>query len=85
MKDSTGERSAPRAQTLRAIYRCSVVFRPICDFEVSGEMRATQRVAQVTWIGSEGGETGGDPGGRAEGNCFSYFIKSVVHFSSLAL
>lgn len=47
-------------------------------------MHATQRVAEVTWTGNGGGE--GKGGGlrgrrRAERNCFSYFIKSVVHFS----
>lgn len=30
------------AQTPGAIYRCGVAFRPICDFEVNGGMRATQ-------------------------------------------
>lgn len=76
MKDSTGEKSAQReAQTPGAIYRCRVAFRPIYDFEVSGGMRATQRVAEVTWTGYGGGEgDGGDPGRRAESGEELFFV-----------
>lgn len=59
-----GREERAGAQTPGAIYRCRVAFRPICDFEVSGGIRATQRVAEVTWTGSGGGEgerDGGDP------------------------
>lgn len=35
-------------------------------FEVSGVMRATQRVAEVTWTGSGGGGGGGGAGGKGD-------------------
>lgn len=54
-----GREERAGAQTLGAMYRCSVAFRPICDFGVSGGMRATQRVAEVTWTGNRGRDDGG--------------------------
>lgn len=51
-----GREERAGAQKPGAIYRGGVAFRPICDFEMSGGMRATQRVAEVTWTGNGGGE-----------------------------
>ncbi|TGZ53984.1 Uncharacterized protein DBV15_07634 [Temnothorax longispinosus] len=82
MKDSTSERSAQKLKTPGAIYRCRVAFRPICYFEVSGGMRATQRVAEVTWTGN-GGEGGEGGGRRAREELFFVFYQKRRPFFKL--
>lgn len=80
-----GREERARAQTPGAIYRCRVAFRPICDFEVNGGMRATQRVAEVTWTGHGGGE--GDAvrmsGDESGGELFFVFYQKHRPFFKL--
>lgn len=58
MKDSTRSNS-----DTRAIYRWSLAFRPICDLEVSGAMRAAQSVIDR---GLTGGGEAAEAVGREE-------------------